>query len=276
MVGGVSGRQKGFSMSIFFVGGNLGFAVMPLIAVTFVARLGLHATPLLMLPGLVMVGLLAALAPKVRPNARLRPLTGKQLAAFWKPMLPITLVAACRTATYTGLVTFLAVYLRGRGESGEAAAALVLAMLLAGAVGGLCGGHLSDLYGRKRVLVLSLLAAPPLFLGFLSTSGAPAVLLLMLAGFMVQQSFSITTVIAQNMMPGNVGMASGLTLGFAFGLGGLSTLAFGIVGQFFGLDLALHGMVLLPWVGALAGLAIPAAIGGPLLRQDPSAAAFAQ
>jgi len=73
-----------------------------------------------------------------------------------------------------------------------------------------------------------------------------------------------------------VGMASGLTLGFAFGLGGLSTLAFGIVGQFFGLDLALHGMVLLPWVGALAGLAIPAAIGGPLLRQDPSAAAFAQ
>jgi MFS transporter, FSR family, fosmidomycin resistance protein len=271
MVSGISGARKGFSMSIFFVGGNVGFAIMPIIAVVFVGRLGLHATPLLMLPGLLIVGLLTLLAPPNPRRANVQPLSGAQLLAFWKPMAPVMIVAACRTATYTGLVTFLALYLRDRGGSAEGAAALVFAMLMAGAVGGLCGGQLSDHYGRKRVLVLSLIAATPLFVGFLHTSGPLSVALLMLAGFMVQQSFSITTVVAQHMMPGNVGMASGLTLGFAFGLGGVSTFVFGVIGQFAGLGTALHALVFLPWLGALAGLAIPMAIAGSLLRGDTPA-----
>lgn len=135
-------------------------------------------------------------------------------------------------------------------------------MLFCGAIGGIIGGYLSDRFGRKKLIVISLIATTPLLFGFLYTSGLTSTILLALAGTTLLSSFSVTVVAAQEAIPNNKSLAAGLSLGFAGGLSSLAIIPIGRIGDIFGLSTAIVIFFALPIFAGLLAL---------LMKDRPSA-----
>jgi FSR family fosmidomycin resistance protein-like MFS transporter len=126
--------------------------------------------------------------------------------------------------------------------------------LFCGAVGGLMGGYLSDRIGRHKVISASLLIFPVLMGAFLGTSGPLAWMFVALAGTALLASFSVTVVYAQDLLPHHLGLASGLTLGLAFGAGGVGVGLSGVLADAIGLRPSLWVLLALPGIAGLLSL----------------------
>ena len=127
-------------------------------------------------------------------------------------------------------------------------------MLFSGAIGGILGGLISDHYGRKPLIVCSLVLTSPLFYGFSNSSGTLSIVFLALAGGSLLSSFSVTVVAAQEAIPNNKSLAAGLTMGFAGGLGGLMVILIGHIGDLYGLPTAISVLFFLPIVAGVIAL----------------------
>lgn len=158
-----------------------------------------------------------------------------------------------RALTYTGLVTMLPLYFKYRNMSNIQASHLVTVMLAAGAVGGVVGGFISDYFGRKKLIIGSLILATPLFFAFLLFDGALGTVFLALAGATLLASFSVTVVAAQEAIPDNKALAAGISMGFAHELGGIAVIAIGRIGDLFGLGTAVMVLFFLPLAAGFLG-----------------------
>jgi FSR family fosmidomycin resistance protein-like MFS transporter len=127
-------------------------------------------------------------------------------------------------------------------------------MLAAGAFGGIIGGFISDYFGRKQLIIGSLVLSTPLFFIFLLTNGIVSIIFLALAGSALLSSFSVTVVAAQEAIPENKALAAGLTMGLANGLGGLAVVIIGYIGDTFGLTTAVTILFILPIIAGLTGI----------------------
>ena len=257
MVTAISGDQKGFFQAIFVASGNAGWALTPLMVVPFVQRYGLELTPSFIIPGVLVAALLWFSAPRMAERAEASsPPLWPTLRSAWPELTKVVLVVACRSLTYFSLVAFLPLYLRDNNISLLTSSRLLFVMLLTGALGGLVGGHLSDLFGRKSVIVVSLVASSPLFYLFLNAGGPLSYLLLALAGAALMASFSVTIVTAQEVIYRNAALAAGLMLGFGIGIGGLGVGLMGLLIERMGIGYAIHVLVWFPLVAGLFGLSI--------------------
>src|SRR4051794_22909429 len=139
-------------------------------------------------------------------------------------------------------------------------------MLIAGALGTLVGGRLVDRIGRRKVLVGSIIAQIPLLTGFLlAPEGVLAAVLLAGIGFVTVMSFSVSVVMGQEYLPSRLGIASGVTLGFAIGVGGIAAALLGLLADHAGLSAVMWTIAALP----LAGLAVASTL--PLTPQEAHA-----
>ena len=257
MIASVSGERKGFIQSLFVAAGNVGWALTPLMVVPFASAYGLESTPLFVLPGIIVAILLWFTAPKYSvKKPSIAPPLMPVLRRHGFELAKVMLVVACRSLAYFGLVSFLPLYLRQKNISLVAGSRLLFVMLFAGAIGGLAGGYLSDTFGRKTVIVLSLIAASPLFYFFLGTEGLWGYVILALAGASLLASFSVTVVAAQEIISNNAAMAAGLMLGFGIGIGGLGVGLVGLLAEHKGLTYAIHFLVWLPLFAGLLALGI--------------------
>ncbi|MBF0527547.1 MAG: MFS transporter, partial [Deltaproteobacteria bacterium] len=257
MITALSGGRRGFFQGLFVSAGNIGWALTPLIVVPFTHAYGLKSTPLFVLPGVIVAMLLWFTAPRDVAKAKSAPPPlWPILRSVWPDLSRVVLVVACRSLTYFGLVSFLPLYLQQKNVSLLTGSRLMFVMLFAGALGGMVGGHLSDRFGRKAVIVFSLILAGPLFYLFLGTSGILSYALLALAGACLLASFSVTIVIAQEIIAKNAAMAAGLMLGFGIGIGGLGVGLVGMVAEHLGLDYAIHLLIWMPILAGLCGLSL--------------------
>jgi len=257
MINSLSGNRKGFYQSLFVAAGNAGWALTPLMVVPFTHKYGLALTPVFVVPGLLVAILLWFSAPKAPAKAKTAPPPlWPVLRLAWTELAKVVLVVASRSLAYFGLVSFLPLYLQQANVSLLTGSRLLFLMLFAGALGGLVGGYLSDLIGRKAVIVGSLAAASPLFYLFLSTSGLLSYLLLGLAGACLLASFSVTTVVAQEVINKNAAMAAGLMLGFGIGVGGLGVGLVGMLAEYAGIGYVIHLLIWLPLLAGLLGLSL--------------------
>lgn len=257
MVNVLSGDRKAVLLSGFVAFGNFGFALSPLLLIPLFETYGLHATVVTVIPGIAVAILLLLFSPRNNVlKGKIIPLSEvlSSLKSSSRELLAIIGVIAIRSLAYTSMLTLLPLYLKSQNLSNIAASHLVTIMLATGAIGGVIGGFISDYYGRKRLIVGSLLLSTPLFFGFLLTEGTLSTIFLALAGAALLSSFSVTIVAAQEAIPNNKALASGLTMGFAGGLGGLAVIFIGRIGDIWGLTSAITITFLLPLVAGMLGL----------------------
>jgi FSR family fosmidomycin resistance protein-like MFS transporter len=239
-------------MSLFTIGGNLGYALGAIVATPLVVWLGLEGGLLLMVPCLVVAALLLR---TVRFLSGFALATRDAAVLPWsdnRPALTLLLgVITFRSVAWFGLVTFVPLWEVSLGNSKAHGNHLLSAMLLAGGVGTLIVGPLADRFGRRVIVVLSLVATPPLILVFVMIGGFAGAVALALAGVCLVGTFGVTTVMSQEYLPRHIAMASGLSIGLSIGLGGIAAVGLGALADSVDLRAALYVCAAAP-VAALA------------------------
>jgi MFS transporter, FSR family, fosmidomycin resistance protein len=270
-----SGSRRASGMSFFSVGGNIGFALGPVYASALILSLGLKGGLLIALPGLaVATGLvlvlryLASFAPDESPR--------EQRAAAAKTetrgLVLLLVVVGLRSVAHMGLFTFIPLWEIHNGH-GEAYGTFVLALFLfAGAVGTLLGGPLADRFGRRPVLRGSFIAATPLILVYVLVGGPIGVAAVTLSGACVIGTFGVSLVMSQEYMPGRVGMASGLSIGLAIGLGGVAALVLGALADTVDLEAAVLATAIGPTLALGVSFLLPPAPGRRMVGPEPAPA----
>jgi MFS transporter, FSR family, fosmidomycin resistance protein len=262
----VSGDQRGLGTAIFSTGGNLGFAVGPLIGGFLVLGFGLHAT-LGLLPPAVLLFLVIVLYPgdflrrESKKTGSADVGQGVAAALPWGSITAVCLIVTLRSWVYMSSITFMPLFFQSWGIALGPASRILTVFLVCGALAGLFGGYFSDRVGRKTVIGISA-AAYPVFAVLMMLSG-PGLWLWLLAGAAgasLLASFSVTIVLAQELMPRHLGLSSGLILGLGFGMGGLGTALSGLLADMIGLQSTF-------WLLAVVPLA---AVGLTFLIKTPS------
>lgn len=256
-----TGKNLATGMSVFSVGGNLGFALGPMIAITIVTQLGFEVLPVMVIFSLLFLALFRFQWTAIQRAHRERPQAREEAAAAGRnAYLPLFLTIATvvtRSWTQMGLMTFIPFYyidyLKGDPMySGK----LVSTFLLGGVAGTIIGSILADRFGHKPFLVCSLVAASVLTPLILAVRGPWLFVVLAVVGMALISSFTVTIVMAQRLLPRNLGIASGLMVGFAIGVGGLGVTLLGVVADSFGIPMALKAIMILPVIGLGLSLAI--------------------
>jgi FSR family fosmidomycin resistance protein-like MFS transporter len=271
MVAQLGERSRGWTMSIFSLGGNVGFALGPVVAAA-IAAVGLHWTPIILLPGIGLTLLLALYAPHpARIGGQARSASIRKLAASrWRPLGLIVAVIAIRSGAQLGIIFFLPLYFHARGFAPQLGSFDAFLLSIAGALGGLVGGRLSDMYGRRPIVVGSLALTAPLLAAALLVSPPFAWPLITLAGAALLASNSVTVVQGQELLPENTGIASGLTLGLGFGLSGVITTSMATLSDHVGVRSTILLVPALALLAALLSLFVPDSRTGGMRSPLPS------
>lgn len=254
---------------MFMAGGNIGYAIMPLLAVLLVTAFGFPALMWLIPPGILVALLVYVYAPRMDVD-RQGTLDLRALVASFRPVArPLTVLVtmvSLRAWVTMGLITFIPLYFYGHFQGwtafgydlGLVATSVTLFLyIMAEAVGGIIGGWAADRFGMKPVIVWTLLAAAPfVYLAFAS----PDILvwpLIVIGGGLTYASVASTTLQAQELLPRSQGMAGGLVLGFANGVGGLLVLVNGVISDHFGLFAGVQSLVVLLIAAGLLAMLLP-------------------
>ena len=257
----VSGARRASGMSLFSVGGNVGFALGPVLITPLVLAFGLHGTVFVLIPTWLMAAVLIHELPHLKSFRR--DVVGGRVqsaehAEAWGPFAILAGVIALRSFVYFGLVTFIPLYYVNVLHASKALGGAALsAMLLGGAAGTLIGGPLADRFGRRTVLVGSMLVIPPLVVGFLISGPVVAIAFAALAGAATIATFAVTIVMGQEYLPGRLGVAAGVTIGLSIGLGGLGAPLLGLLADAHGLTAVFETVAVLPLAALALTLALP-------------------
>jgi FSR family fosmidomycin resistance protein-like MFS transporter len=266
-----AGRRRGFSQSVYQVGGNTGSSLAPLMTVYIFAPLGQRGAIWGTLFAGLAITILLILAPWYKrtlaaweaqreqrravagPGSTLWTESSHPRVAFAMGLLIFIVFArSWYTASISGFYQFL--LKQDYGLTTAQAQIPVFLFLAAGVAGTFCGGLIADRFGMKNTIVFSIVGGAPLalILPYLPLGWIYPVLSLL--GFILLSGFSVTVVYAQHLMPSKVGMASGLTTGLAFGMGAIGAVALGKASDVFGLTDVLNVCSYIPVVGLLAML----------------------
>jgi MFS transporter, FSR family, fosmidomycin resistance protein len=247
----VAGDRKATALSWFSLGGNVGIAVGPPLMTFLIVGLGPHGTLGLLVPSL-LVGLLlvAALPMFMRESIAPRTVrTRREGVNMPGAMALLILVVGVRAWATLGFTTFVPFYYVDVLKADPRLVGVLLFVFLgSGALGTVIAGPIADRVGPRAFMQWVLLAALPFGALFLLVSGPLAFIALGIFGGVLTSSFTVSVVLGQAYLPRHAGMASGLIVGFAIGLGGAGVTALGWVADRWGVPTAL-------WISALTPLA---------------------
>src|SRR5581483_878430 len=208
-----SGRKRASGMSLFTVGGNLGYGLGALVVTPIIVAAGLRGGWFLVVPAVAVATLLLAatryLVGFVPPREARAAREGRNDVRSLSILLT---VITFRSLAWFGLITFVPLYEVSLGHSESYGNYVFAGMLLVGALGTLLAGPLADRVGLRTVLRGSFVLSTPLMLVFLLVGGIPGAVALAGVGAAIVGTFGVTMVMAQEYLPGNIGMASGLAI----------------------------------------------------------------
>lgn len=252
----LGGERPGLAMSVYITGGTLGFSLGPLMFAPFAQRMGLEWTPLLALPGLLVVGFFLTRVPpmEVHPSSRGRL---ADLKPYARPLGLLYTIVVLRTLTSLAFATFVPVMLTRRGYSVAEAGTVVAMYLFASGLGGFLGGPAADRFGPRRVIALSLLLSAPFMFAAPMVSGWAFTVILAIGGFFLQSTLPVNVVFGQAIAPVSAATVSSLMMGFAWGTGGLSVPLVGMIADRVGIEPTLAGLALVPVAAACCALPLP-------------------
>mgnify|MGYP001670591440 FL=1 len=255
--------ERAKNISIFSFGGNLGFALGPVVMTAAVTAFGLMGTLVFLIPEVIICiafrchlhGLYALNAAPQATEAKARP----QGIDQWGSFLRLTAIVFGRSIIFFGINTFLALYwIQELGQT-EAMGSAVLSVYYAiGAACTLLGGRLADRYGYHRMIRIGAVILPPcIFLFTQVHSLVLAALLLLPIAASLSLIYSPMVVLGQQYLPNRVGLASGVTLGLAVSVGGVFTPVLGHIADGRGLTAALLTVAAIALIPAVFAFLLP-------------------
>lgn len=254
-----SGHKRATGMAYFNSGGNAGYALGAFATGQLVVWLGLIGGVVAMVPVLAVSLGLARAMPHL---TTLQPIRGESAYVRGddrrRAMALLGVVIALRSVAWFTLLAFVPLWLVHLGHSKAEGNRLLFVMLLAGAVGTLILGPVADRIGLRRTLLITQALVTPLVLVFVYVGGIPGAIALMFVGVCIVGTFGVTMVLSQLYLPRHVGMASGLSVGLAMGIGGVAAVILGAVADAVDLKTALTICAFAPALGVLICLRLPA------------------
>lgn len=260
-----AGARRSFAQAIYQVGGNTGQSLAPLMTAFVFVPLGQPGAAWFMLLAVLAISVLFTVSRWYRQKLADGALVKKgkkgagegdivtQNVKFAISLL-ILLVFA-RSWYSSSIANFYQFFLtKQNGLEIRDAQVFVFLFMAAGAIGTLFGGPLADRFGKWRVILFSMIGSAPFALLLPHVSLFWAYPILFIMGMILSSSFSVTVVYAQELIPGNVGMVSGLITGLAFGMGALGAVVLGNVADTFGLPTLMQWCSFLPLLGVLTFL----------------------
>lgn len=254
-----SGGRHGLAQSLFQLGGNAGTAVGPLLAAFVVLPGGQGSLAWFSLAALTAILVLARIGTWYRGQRAAAPRARVGTAAQTHPprvvvrgIVVLATLMFSKSFYSAALGTFLIFYLMHRfAVPVQTAQVYLFVYLAASAAGTLVGGPIGDKYGRRYVIWFSILGPLPLTLLLPHVGLAWTVALTVPIGLIMSSAFSAILVYAQELMPGRVGMVSGIFFGLTFGLGGLGAAALGELADRTSIELVYQICAWLPALGLL-------------------------
>jgi len=254
-----SGQRRASGMSLFSVGGNVGYGLGALVVTPIIVWLGLRGGLLLAVPALAVSALLLASTRYLLSFVPDGEAAGRARAGEndVRSLAILLAVITFRSLAWFGMITFVPLYEVSLGHSESYGNYVFAAMLLAGALGTLAAGPLADRLGLRTVLQGSFVVAAPLILVFLLAGGIPGAVALAGVGASIVGTFGVTMVMAQEYLPRNIGLASGLSIGFAIGLGGVAAVFLGALADSVDLRTSLFVSAAAPLVALALTVLLP-------------------
>jgi len=240
-------RSRSAGMSIYVTAGTVGVALGPLIGIGVMTWLGLRGTGVLVIPG-IATG--AYLLWRMRRTATAETAVRKPLV-FAKQAVPMLALAAVigvmmsRSWTLQVIQTFTPTWYKEQGYGPEFYGPLVTTMVLASAVGTVGCGWLADRYGRRTLILITLVLSIPAILLYTMFPGPWAFGTGILIGFLAASTAPLMLLMAQQLMASRAGLASGLVMGLGFVTGALGVPINGAIADVIGLQKALMTQVIL-------------------------------
>ncbi len=256
-----SGGQHGLAQSLFQLGGNAGLALGPLLAAVIVLPRGQSSVAWFSLAALLAIVLLSwvsrwtkrhmsNLRASLQSHKEQQAVSGKRVVRPIAVLLALLFSKFFYLASITSYYTF---YLIGKFHISVRSAQLHLFVFLgAVALGTIAGGPIGDRIGRKRVIWCSILGVLPFTLALPYANLFWTEILSVLIGLILASAFPAIVVYGQELVPGRVGMVSGLFFGFAFGMAGLGAAVLGELADLTSIRFVYLVCSVLPAVGLLA------------------------
>ena len=261
-----AGNRRGLAQSIYQVGGNTGQALAPLITALILVPLGQIGASWFTIVAALAVILLIYIAnwynhrliaspnliKKKKSSSSNKVGISKEVKNTLALILLLIFARTWYSSGITNFYTFFAI--KEYALTIKQSQLFLFAFLVSGAVGTFFGGPLSDRFGKKTIISFSMLATIPFSLLIPHVPPTLAFIFLILTGFILMTSFSVTVVYAQELVPGKIGTMSGLTVGLAFGMGAIGSVGLGLIADWIGLQSMITWLGGLPLLGLIAFL----------------------
>jgi FSR family fosmidomycin resistance protein-like MFS transporter len=267
----VAGEKKGTGMSIFAVGGNIGFSVGPVLAAALIPWLGLKGTALFFAPSVIMAVVILSRIPALKRFAEQAAKKEKEHSGAdgsagvlrreddWPAFGKLTATVVIRSITAQGMLTFIPLFFMGILLLPEADSSLKLSIYsISCAFATFVGGRLADRFGFNRIIRIFMISFIPSIAIFLLTKSVfLATLMLIPLAFTVNGPYSTMVALGQTFLPNRIGLSSGITLGVAISLGGVVAPGLGKIADTYGLMTAMLVVGASGAIAAILALFIP-------------------
>jgi len=258
-----TGEKRATGMAIFSVGGNMGFALGPIISIYIIKYMGFSSLPVIIIPSLVFVAIIIFYWRDISITELKKDRTAEKVFAqerqkgAYISLSMLIAIVIMRSWTQMGLMTYIPFYYINHLKGDPLyAGKLIFVFLLGGAIGTLGGAPLADKWGHKRYLIISMLFSTLLLPLIFIVDGYMLFVVLGLLGLTLISTFSVTVVMAQQLLPRNLGVASGIMVGFAIGAGGICVTLLGVIADHFGVPAALESIMIIPLAGFILSVAL--------------------
>jgi MFS transporter, FSR family, fosmidomycin resistance protein len=259
-----SGGRRGLAQSIFQVGGNAGSSMGPLLAALVVVRYGQSHIAWFSILALTAIVVLIRIGKWYQQNMHRIKLKAKGTVINFHPEIPrrtigisiaILLILIFSKYFYLACMSsYFTFFLIDKFKlSIQSSQVHLFLFLFSTAAGTFLGGPLGDRFGRKYVIWFSILGVAPFTLLLPYMDLFWTTVFSICIGFILSSAFSAILVYAQELLPGKIGMVSGLFFGFAFGMGGLGSAVLGALADHTSIHYIFHLCGFLPLIGLLTG-----------------------
>jgi len=262
MANRMAGEKKGSGMSIFSVGGNIGFALGPMLATPILIYFGMRGSAFLAIPSIIMFIILIRINPLMRSlsNTPDKGTAGiqRELKNEWGKFLWLGIAIVARSIISTNVNTFLPLYWVNELSHSKAEAGMALSfMFFCGAVATVAGGYLADRIGVNNIIKVGwILLIPSLFFFTKITNPVGAWLILVPLAFALNMLNTPVVLLGQKYLPVNVGFASGITMGLGNSIGGITAPFLGNYADLHGLSAIFALLCVLPLIGTFVVLTL--------------------